>query len=89
MSLGNYKTIMTGPVMSKIYALVLDGKVSACTKAHGDALVEMVGSYTYLGVLFLGLIFTMHPAMQTHVAMGYVSLTWLERKCFHSHVQDP
>ena len=53
----------------------------------GD-LVEIVGSYTYLGILFLRPIFTMRPAMQARLNRCYASLAWLERQCYHSHFQD-
>ena len=35
MDVGNYRTIMIVYVMSKIYALVLDGEVSASAEARG------------------------------------------------------
>ena len=35
MERGNYKIVMIGHIMSKIYASVLDGKVNGSAKAHG------------------------------------------------------
>ena len=51
--------------------------------------VEIVDSYTYLGVVFSGPIFTMRPAMQARISRGYAALAKLERQCYHSHFQDP
>ena len=50
-----------------------------------DDLVEIVGSYIYLVVLFSGPIFTMHPAMQAQISRGYAALARLERQCYRSH----
>ena len=41
--------------------------------------VEIVDSYTYLGVLFSGPIFTMRPDMQARISRGYAALARLER----------
>ena len=54
-----------------------------------DDPVEIVNSYTYLGVLLSGSIFTMRPAMQARISKGYVTLAKLEQQCYHSHFQDP
>ena len=40
--------------------------------------VEIADTYTYLGVVFSGLIFTMHPAMQARISRGYAALARLE-----------
>ena len=51
--------------------------------------VEIVDSYTYLGVVFSGPIFTMRPTMQARISRGYAALAKLEQQCYHSHFQDP
>ena len=51
--------------------------------------VEIVDSYTYLGVVFSSPIFTMRPAMQARISRGFAALARLECQCYHSHFQDP
>ena len=51
--------------------------------------VEIVDSYTYLGIVFSGPVFTMRPAMQARISRGFATLARLERQCYHSHFQDP
>ena len=41
--------------------------------------VEIVDSYTYLGVVFSGPVFTMCPAMQARISRGFAALARLER----------
>lgn len=50
--------------------------------------IEIVSTYTYLGVQFSGPRFSLRPALQPRINIGYGSLALLERQCFRHHFQD-
>ena len=47
--------------------------------------IEIVSTYTYLGVKFSGPRFSLRPALQLRINKGYGSLALLERQCFRHH----
>ena len=51
---------------------------------YGDS-VEILGSYTYLGVLFSRPTFITCPTIQVRLNTSYASLARLERQCHLSH----
>ncbi|KAJ7110697.1 hypothetical protein O6H91_Y570600 [Diphasiastrum complanatum] len=50
--------------------------------------LDIVSSYTYLGVLFTRPIFTMRQVASDRLGKGHSSLVQLERFCFRSHIYD-
>ena len=64
---------------------------SKCHLTLSDKLVEVVGSYVYLGVTFSARSgkFSMTQAAKDRLTRGYASLSLLERQCHHAYFQEP
>ena len=54
---------------------------SARVFAYGQDGVEYTDAYTYLGVVFTALRFTLRRVVETRLARAYVALGGLERMC--------
>ena len=62
---------------------------SAPTFAYGQETIEYTDSYTYLGVVFSGPVFSLRKVVETRLTRAYASLGRMERLCSQVQFQEP
>ena len=56
---------------------------------YGHETMEYTNAYTYLGVIFIGPIFSLRRVVETRLTRVYVALGGLERMCSQIRFQEP